>query len=78
VLARFAKLVTTIVGQVLVSLENVSLSNVEDNWRWVLESDGGFSVNSAFISLSKEIVIGPNLSLLKLRFSIIFGKTRIP
>jgi hypothetical protein len=78
VLARFAKLVTAIVGQVLVSLENVSLSNVEDNWRWVLESDGGFSVNSAFISLSKEIVIGPNLSLLKLRFSIIFGKTRIP
>jgi hypothetical protein len=46
----------------LSQIESISLSNVEDSWRWKLDSGGVFSVNSAFASLSKELVPGPSLS----------------
>ncbi|MCH79402.1 LINE-1 reverse transcriptase like [Trifolium medium] len=45
------------VSQLLALLENLNLSNEEDKWRWVLSTEGEFSVKSAYESLFKEIVI---------------------
>jgi hypothetical protein len=46
----------------LAQIEVIRLSNVEDRWRWNLVPEGVFSVHSAFVSLSKELVPGHNLS----------------
>jgi hypothetical protein len=47
--------------QLVESLEGVRLNNVEDGWRWCSDPEGGFSVKSAFDSISKEIVVVPLL-----------------
>jgi hypothetical protein len=46
----------------LAQIEGVRLTNGVDSWRWNLDPGGVFSVNSAFVSLSKELVPGPILS----------------
>ncbi|KAK2410379.1 hypothetical protein QL285_045745 [Trifolium repens] len=50
------------VSLLLAQIDHIRISNVEDRWRWNLDSEGVFSVHSAFVSLSKELVPGRNLS----------------
>jgi hypothetical protein len=50
------------VSILLALIGGVRISNVEDSCRWNLDPSGVFTVNSAFVSLSKEIVPGPSLS----------------
>jgi hypothetical protein len=50
------------VSILLAHIGGVRISNVEDSWRWNFDPSGVFTVNSAFVSLSKEIVPGPSLS----------------
>jgi hypothetical protein len=50
-----------LVNNLLALLEEVTLSNREDRWRWNWDPDG-FSVKSAFDVLSKDLVAGPLLS----------------
>jgi hypothetical protein len=59
-----------LVTNLLVSLEVFSLSSDEDSWCWRLDPDGCFSVKTAYESLAKEIVAGPNLPLFEAK---IFG-----
>ncbi|MCH91770.1 LINE-1 reverse transcriptase like [Trifolium medium] len=42
-------------------IAGVSLSGEEDSWRWVLDPERGFSVNSAFDFFSSELIVGPNI-----------------
>jgi hypothetical protein len=42
------------------SLAHVSLSTIKDRWWW--NPDGCFSIKSAFALLSKELVLGSNIS----------------
>ncbi|MCI18430.1 hypothetical protein A2U01_0039584, partial [Trifolium medium] len=51
------------VTHLLASLENVCLTHEDDKWRWSFDPEGNFSVKSAYDSLVKEIVVGPNISV---------------
>jgi hypothetical protein len=50
------------VTQLVESLVSMRLSNEINKWWWFLEPEGSFSVKSAFDSISREIVEGPNLN----------------
>jgi hypothetical protein len=50
-------------------LESVNLSLLEDSWLWLPDSEGTFSVNSAYKYLAEEL---RNVDVLELEVALVF------